>query len=82
MQVTSTSPLSDQQSIESGIDKLLTAWKTIKRPKKKLYEKVDATIADYNKDDDYVDKVNQVMGILANRVEPKFKSAYQSIYPE
>ena len=82
MQVTSASALTDQQSIESGIDKLLTAWKTIKRPKKRLREKVDATIADYNKDDDYVIKVNNVMEILANRVEPKFKPAFQSVYPE
>jgi hypothetical protein len=82
MQVTSQLALTDEQSIEAGIERLLNSWKTIKRPKKRLYEKVNATIAAYNRDDDYVEKVNQVMEILAKRVEPKFELAYQSIYPE
>jgi hypothetical protein len=82
MQVTSRSALSDEQSIDEGTNILLTSWKSHKRSKKETYEKVNATIADYNRDDDYVSKVSQVMEILANRVEPKFKRAYLSIWPE
>jgi hypothetical protein len=82
MQVTSRSALSDEQSVEEGTDVLLASWKIHKRSKKEVYEKVDATIADYNRDDDYVSKVTQVMEILGNRVEPKFKRSYLSMWPE
>jgi hypothetical protein len=82
MQVSSRSTLSDEQSVEEGTNILLDSWKKHKRSKKEIYEKVDATIADYNRDDAYVSKVNQVLEILANRVEPKFKRAYLSMWPE
>ena len=39
MQITSKTVLSDRQSVEAGIDKLITAWKSIKRRKRDFGKK-------------------------------------------
>jgi hypothetical protein len=81
MQVSSKVALSDDQSVKEGTSILLASWKKHKRPKHLLYEKVRATIGDYNKDEIYIDKVMQLMEILAIRVEPKFKKSYSTVWP-
>ena len=47
-----------------------------------LQDRAWKTIADYNADTDYVSKVFEVMAILAKRVEPEFRPAYEEIFDQ
>ncbi len=40
------------------------------------------TISDYNRDDDYIERVQEVMEILAKRADPSFEAAYNSIWSD
>jgi hypothetical protein len=81
MQVKSEKSLTDEQSVKEGIEILLKSWKKKRPPETELFDRVRGSIVDYNKDSDYASKVLEVMEILAKRVDTKFKSTYEKIYP-
>ena len=83
MQVLSDRPLSDRESVERGTDILLKSWQKHVTTDEHQWIKVRSTIADYNKDEDYITKVTDVMEILAKQVDPKhFEEVYDSIWSE
>lgn len=77
MQVASSKSLTDEESVELGLKKLSASWKTFSS--EKVEERTRNTIADYNKDDDYIFRVMDVMEIIAKRVAPDFLQAYKRI---
>jgi hypothetical protein len=79
MQVASSHALSDTESVESGTDLLLTAWRSLPVDAT-MYDRTTKAIAAYNADDDYVSRVLEVVEILAKRVDPEFRPAYDKIW--
>jgi len=77
MQVSAADVLTDYESVSRGLDILLASWDTYSCEERWL--RVRSTIADYNKDEDYIGRVQEVMEILAERADPSFKPAYRSI---
>lgn len=80
MQVSSEGTLSDEESVTKGLDILLASWESYKH--EDVWLRVRSTIADYNKDEDYIGRIFEVMDILVARTDPTFKSAYDRIYSE
>lgn len=78
MQVASAEPLTDEESVKQGTDKLYAAWQVHSggRP----WEQVQATILSHNLDSNYLNNVMKVMEILAKRGAPQFRSAYEAIW--
>lgn len=79
MQVASDGPLTDAESVNRGLDIILASWEKYSS-EDRVWARVRLSISDYNKDDDYIQRVQEVMEILAKRVDPKFKEAYDMIY--
>lgn len=82
MQVASDRSLSDWESVEAETNILLSSWARHASDDDDVWVQVRSTIADYNQDDDYISKVQEVMEIIAKRVSPEFRSAYDKIYGE
>lgn len=80
MQVSAEVPLSDVASVDKGTDILMASWE--KYSSEPASSRVYSTIADYNRDQDYVGRVLEVMEILATRIEPTFKAAYDNMYAD
>jgi hypothetical protein len=80
MQVSWEGALTDEESVNKGLDILLASWERYSH--EETWLRVRSTIADYNKDEDYIGRVFEVMEILVARTEPAFKSAYDRIYSE
>lgn len=80
MQVSAADTLTDLESVNKGLDILLASWGKYSR--EEGWSQVRSTISDYNKDEDYIDRVWEVMEILAARADPSFKPAYKSIWDE
>jgi hypothetical protein len=80
MQVSAADALTDRESVNRGLDILLASWE--KYSGEETWSRVRSTISDYNKDEDYIGRVQEVMGILAERADPSFKPAYNSIWSE
>lgn len=80
MQVSSEGVLTDYESVNKGLDILLASWE--KFGDEETWLRVRSTIADYNKDEDYIGRIFEVMEILVARTDPTFKSAYDRIYAE
>ena len=80
MQVSSEGVLTDKESVNRGLDILLASWE--KFGHEETWLRVRSTIADYNKDEDYIGRIFEVMEILVARTDPTFKSAYDRIYSE
>ncbi|WP_137111167.1 hypothetical protein [Rhodobacter sp. SY28-1] len=76
MQVSSECRLDDMESVKLGTAKLKESW--VDHKEESFWERVRSVVADYNRDDDYVYKVLEVMEIIAKRVEPNFAIAYES----
>lgn len=77
MQVASPKTLTDEESVRLGTDKLIATWQmhaTVDRWNRTLM-----VIDDYNLDSVYRERVLEVMDILAKRVVPRFRSAYDSM---
>ena len=79
MQVTANKPLSDAESVVLGSDILAQAWAK-HAVEQSHYDRVWNTIANYNADTDYISRVQEVIEILAMRVEPKFRPAFSEIW--
>lgn len=82
MQVSANIPLSDVQSVERGTDLLLESWSRLSVSDEPVWSRVRSAIGDYNKDEDYIGRVLEVMEILAKRVAPEFEAAYDSMWSE
>lgn len=80
MQVSSNDVLSDIESVNRGVVILLESWE--KYAAKETWSRVRMSISDYNRDDDYIFRVEEVMEILAKRAEPRFKAAYEEIWDD
>jgi hypothetical protein len=80
MQVSADRPLSDEESVSRGTDLLLASWQKHAMPDTGRWERVRSTIADYNKDEDYINRVWEVMEIVAKRIATQFEPAYDSIW--
>lgn len=80
MQVSAVEALTDDESVNRGLHILLTSWENHSGENK--WSQVRSTISDYNKDEDYIGRVQEVMEILAERADPSFKAAYDSIWAE
>jgi hypothetical protein len=65
--------------VNRGLDILLASWEKYSS-EEHVWSQVRLSISDYNKDDDYIERVQEVMEILAKRADPSFKAAYDSIY--
>ena len=78
MQVAADDALTDVESVNRGLDILLASWEEHSSEYASL--RVRMTISDYNKDEDYISRVQEVMEILAERTDPSFKAAYDSIF--
>jgi len=63
-----------------GTDVLLESWTSHGLNASDIHDRVRSTIADYNRDEDYISRVFEVMNILATRTVPKFKPAYDTIW--
>lgn len=79
MQVAAEHSLTDIESVTKGLEILRASWEKYSF-EEYLWSRVRSTISDYNMDDDYVQRVNEVMEILAKRVDPTFRDAYDSIW--
>ena len=79
MQVAADEALTDVESVNRGLDILLSSWEKYSS-EEYVSSRVRLSISDYNKDDDYIERVQEVMEILAKRADPSFKAAYDSIY--
>lgn len=79
MQVAADEALTDVESVNRGLDILLASWDKYSS-EEYVWSRVRLSISDYNKDDDYIERVQEVMEILAKRADPSFKAAYDSIY--
>jgi hypothetical protein len=79
MQVAADEALTDVESVNRGLDILLASWEKYSS-EEHVWSQVRLSISDYNKDDDYIERVQEVMEILAKRADPSFKAAYDSIY--
>ena len=79
MQVAADEALTDHESVKRGLDILLSSWEK-HSAEEHLSWRVSETISDYNKDEDYILRVQDVMHILAKRVDPSFQTAYDSIW--
>lgn len=78
MQVMDERAMSDRESVIRGLDILLVSWNDFSD--KESWHQVRSTISKYNKDDDYINKVLEVMEILAVRVDDDFRVAYERIW--
>lgn len=78
MQVAADDALTDLESVNKGLNILLASWEKYSS-EKHLRSRVRRSISDYNMDDDYILRVQEVMEILAKRIDPSFRSAYDSI---
>lgn len=79
MQVASDVVLTDVESVNQGLDILLASWEKYSS-EERVWSRVRLSISDYNMDEDYIQRVQEVMEILAKRVDPRFKAAYDSIW--
>jgi len=71
MQVTSSQPLSDWESVELGIKKIITAWdreKFVFHSYSAEHNTAVGIIRDYNADDDYISEVIEIAEIIENRL--------------
>lgn len=80
MQVASSTPLTDVESVVLGVEKLLASW--LNHSNEGSYGQTWMTISDYNKDRKYVTSVFDVMEILAKRIEPQFYSAHAAMFSD
>ncbi len=76
MQVAADEPLSDAESVTRGTDLLVQYW-AAHAGEQYVSDRVRKTIADYNADDEYIDRVGDVMEIIAKRADPSFRPAYE-----
>ena len=81
MQVAGNSVFNDEESVEKGTDILIAAWNK-HFDEEFVHSRVWSAIGEYNFDSDYITRVMEIMEILAMRVDPAFKTAYQSVYSE
>jgi hypothetical protein len=73
--------LSDIQSVELGVSKLISSWnKHVSEEPEDLFRCMRETIADYNRDEDYVYRVETVLETIVKRVDNRFKEAFERIY--
>lgn len=79
MQVAADVSLTDVESVNRGLDILLASWEK-NSSEQYLWSRIRQTISDYNMDDDYIQRVQEVMEILAKRADPSFRAAYDSIW--
>lgn len=79
MQVAADEVLTDVESVNRGLDILLVSWESYST-EEHLLSRVRLSISDYNKDTDYIQRVQEVMEILAKRTDPSFEAAYDSIW--
>ncbi|MBQ2262916.1 MAG: hypothetical protein II336_16315 [Loktanella sp.] len=79
MQVAADDALTDVESVNRGLDILLASWEKY-ASEKYLWSRIRLSISDYNMDDDYIERVQEVMEILAKRADPSFRAAYDSIW--
>lgn len=83
MQVAADRSLSDLESVQRGTDVLLSSWQIHATDGGSRWDQLRSTIAAYNKDDAYIDRVYEVMEILAKQVAaPEFEKAFESIWSE
>lgn len=71
MQVTSSQPLNDWESVELGIKKIVTAWereKFVFHSYSAEHNTAVGIIRDYNADDDYVSEVIEIADIVESRL--------------
>lgn len=81
MQVAADDTLTDIESVNRGLDILLASWEKYSS-EKHLWSRVRLSISDYNMDNDYIQRVQEIMEILAKRADPRFRSAYDSIWDQ
>jgi hypothetical protein len=79
MQVSSAVALSDVESVERGIDILSYSWEN-HSGEKSPWSRLHLTLADYNKDDDYINRVNEVMRIIVKRSDTGFEKVYNDFF--
>ena len=79
MQVAADVALTDSESVNRGLDILLTSWEN-HSSEEHLSWRIRRSISDYNMDDDYIQRVQEVMEILAKRADPSFRPVYESIW--
>jgi hypothetical protein len=81
MQVAADEALTDIESVNRGLDIILAAWEKYSS-EKYAHQRVRLSISDYNKDDDYIRRIFEVMEIIAKRTDLSFMKAYDSIWNE
>lgn len=79
MQVSSINSLSDEESVFEGLKRLYESWRK-HSSEQNLHARAHFTIAEYNADNDYISRVWSVAEILAIRVEPRFRQAYDEFF--
>jgi hypothetical protein len=80
MQVSADTVLTDEESVVRGIKILSSAWRRF--ASEEPWWRSRSTIADYNQDENYIGRVQEVMEILAKRIEPAFKAPYEKMVGE
>jgi hypothetical protein len=80
MQVASDRPLSDDESVALGIERLVTAWgNAANQASGSKYEVVWTVLAEYNKDESYIERTLEVMEILAIRIDEEYRPAFEAM---
>lgn len=80
MQFSSHMILSDEQSVHLAIDRISSTFDAQLSGNEDLPSAVWNTISDYNKDENYISNVCEIMEVIAKRVDVEFLPIYKSIY--
>lgn len=78
MQVKSDRILTNEESLERGIGKLILAWQV--HASDDAWSRAYNTITDYNYDSVYRSHISDVMEIIAKRCDPTLRPAYADMY--
>lgn len=79
MQVRAERNLSDRESVERGVNALVSVWQDSENAQLDKWDKFAKTVASHNRDDDYVYRVSDIARIIAKRVNRSLETAYDEM---
>lgn len=80
MQVRAERNLSDRESVERGVNALVSVWQDSENAQLDKWDKFAKTVASHNRDDDYVYRVSDIARIIAKRVNRSLEPAYDEMF--
>jgi hypothetical protein len=77
MQVNNKNNLSDFESVKRGVAKILNSWNSLERQSES--RRIRQVIAEFNRDDDYVSRVYDIMKLISKRADRSFELDFEGI---